>query len=1051
MAAAVRSPRSVDQYRDTSLDGLIGQENAYPKPGGQRRTTSNGRRSSSDTYSMASSLPPAPDVPRGPPVAYRGGPPPQDPNLPQRSFSQRARARPELKQAYADESAIDNEGYERALPDRFADQYSRRAERPTQQDAPLHINTNISQARPVRTTAGPSPVVNGLRPGPSKESYDTRPQPRQVSAPARQYVEPLSATTRSSAAREMPMAQDDDQRRDWAPDRSPLQKLEVTLNDISKEEKRARVEEAEMILRESKAGRGGRGASREVSSSTKTVTPVKERASARVEPKPEPRNGLEDAGLVRNLSTTQRDRLQHSTTIDSKKPDVKRLSGDGRRGFDYEEQEYQPKSARRMSGTYSSPRQEQDGIPISGVDLPGAQRKASSRSKGASRTGGPLNSSPIEYRDQRQQPRDFASRDDPASATGGTRLGEQVSDSSTRFPQHNPAYQNNQQSPAYTVPSNITRAVSMQGSKPPVNYPEDRDVSRSESMTKNTNTSHRGALAGAVGVAAAAAAMEPVIGRSGSKKLQKAPPQGYEQNKSKRERRFSFEPGTEAPLQQTNSVRDSRAQERAIDPVLQSPAMATGQDYPAKSPREPQTPVGLGLRNSSAARNLDKPLPPHPDGQRPDVQRARAPSVSFKEPVERARTTDEWKNAGAARLAADDFALDESAPPETDSTWWEKGDSPTTRRRKRRSAASRDVQTSSQDRRQPILDKRPPQFNPPLFLRCGPLLRYTGLTRGRPGTSDTVASSEEVLWKGTVMIVTHDSRSSYEEVPRLRLYSQPKTLLSPPPHVNEGEELAPEFIDPIAGLTKLSRIGTTLYVRPVDHLQQGKDLSLIEDDNGIFEASPSPPDYDGARDTQANHGTNRVSSSDGQSVGKYQEIDGIRLYTDPVRGCTFWRFHLEIELGPEQAHVAYRINNGSPVGFWVPSRNQSMNLMFHSCNGFSMSVDADKFGGPDPLWRDVLNAHQTTPFHAMIGGGDQIYNDRVSAQTKLFAEWTMMRNPEHKHHAPFTQEMREELETFYLDRYCMWFSQGLFGMANSQIPMINVWDDHDIIDGMFCP
>ena len=24
----------------------------------------------------------------------------------------------------------------------------------------------------------------------------------------------------------------------------------------------------------------------------------------------------------------------------------------------------------------------------------------------------------------------------------------------------------------------------------------------------------------------------------------------------------------------------------------------------------------------------------------------------------------------------------------------------------------------------------------------------------------------------------------------------------------------------------------------------------------------------------------------------------------------------------------------------------------------------------------------------------------------------------------------------------MWFSQGLFGMANSQIPMINIWDDH---------
>ncbi len=49
------------------------------------------------------------------------------------------------------------------------------------------------------------------------------------------------------------------QRRDWAPDKSPLQNLERTFNDISKEEKRARVEEAELAAR---AARGSRGGSR---------------------------------------------------------------------------------------------------------------------------------------------------------------------------------------------------------------------------------------------------------------------------------------------------------------------------------------------------------------------------------------------------------------------------------------------------------------------------------------------------------------------------------------------------------------------------------------------------------------------------------------------------------------------------------------------------------------------------------------------------------------------------------------------------------------------
>lgn len=59
--------------------------------------------------------------------------------------------------------------------------------------------------------------------------------------PSTQSLPSRSNTMRSTSS---------SQRRDWAPDRSPLQKLEVTLNGISKEEKRARVQEAEARLRE---------------------------------------------------------------------------------------------------------------------------------------------------------------------------------------------------------------------------------------------------------------------------------------------------------------------------------------------------------------------------------------------------------------------------------------------------------------------------------------------------------------------------------------------------------------------------------------------------------------------------------------------------------------------------------------------------------------------------------------------------------------------------------------------------------------------------------
>lgn len=76
-------------------------------------------------------------------------------------------------------------------------------------------------------------------------------------------------------------------RRDWASDRSPLQKLEVTLDGISKEEKRARVQEAEMRLRERLARQK---AEREKTESAAVVAPpdVEQSTPAQSHAAPEP-------------------------------------------------------------------------------------------------------------------------------------------------------------------------------------------------------------------------------------------------------------------------------------------------------------------------------------------------------------------------------------------------------------------------------------------------------------------------------------------------------------------------------------------------------------------------------------------------------------------------------------------------------------------------------------------------------------------------------------------------------------------------------------------
>ncbi|KAJ4372211.1 hypothetical protein N0V83_003985 [Neocucurbitaria cava] len=386
---------------------------------------------------------------------------------------------------------------------------------------------------------------------------------------------------------------------------------------------------------------------------------------------------------------------------------------------------------------------------------------------------------------------------------------------------------------------------------------------------------------------------------------------------------------------------------------------------------------------------------------------------------------EEWKGAPVGTLTADD--LDLEAPVRSNSgnkAWWE--ESKASRRRRSSGYAEPTYDGYTDDT--PV----PTTFTPQLYLKCGPLLRYTGLRRDRS------RGKEREVWRGSVMIVTVDAQSSYSMPPTLRLFKQPMDILPPPPLEVDDDQLDPSYVDPIEGQIKVSRTGKTLYVKPIDELAENEDLSRIEDDTGLFATSRSSPNGSATKST-------RIHKKDGEKLGKLRDIPGIRLHTE--RGVTFWRFNLEIELGSSQARVAYKINKGPAIGFWVPAKGESMNIMFHSCNGFSFSVESKEFCGPDPMWRDVLNTHQTRPFHVMLGGGDQIYNDAAMRQTTLFRQWTESRNPLQKHNAPFSEEMQNELEQFYLDRYSMWFSQGLFGMANSQIPMVNIWDDHDIIDG----
>ncbi len=159
-----------------------------------------------------------------------------------------------------------------------------------------------------------------------------------------------------------------------------------------------------------------------------------------------------------------------------------------------------------------------------------------------------------------------------------------------------------------------------------------------------------------------------------------------------------------------------------------------------------------------------------------------------------------------------------------------------------------------------------------------------------------------------------------------------------------------------------------------------------------------------------------VGTVSGQQNGSSEErrFPAIKLYEDPRKA--FFNYEIDLPFQEQEAAWDYIIpdmvaagglhqkNPNKPARFYVPSKHESFRIMFHSCNGFSVGTDMDTWKGPS-LWNDVLRMHEQKPFHVMIGGGDQIYNDSVRTDGPL-KPWTAISNPHKRREFPFEEDMR---------------------------------------------
>ncbi|KAG8710246.1 hypothetical protein FRC08_017423 [Ceratobasidium sp. 394] len=265
--------------------------------------------------------------------------------------------------------------------------------------------------------------------------------------------------------------------------------------------------------------------------------------------------------------------------------------------------------------------------------------------------------------------------------------------------------------------------------------------------------------------------------------------------------------------------------------------------------------------------------------------------------------------------------------------------------------------------------------------------------------------------------------------------------------------------------------------QPVAHANEGKDIEEVVDPERA--AQDTGPGQDGkgwqllcgpmlkywrlSDESRRWHGSVLiVLRAPDEEVAKHPDEPSISLdapdsETNPVhlfteRDRVYWRFNINVALGDDEREVKYSVElprqrGGDKIerSFWLPKIGQTFRIMFHSCNGFVPGAEKQVNGLA--LWNDVLRLHEKSPLHVMIGGGDQIYSDGVTEPHAPLYPWAQELSPRKRSKIPFPLELRDKVDDWYFQHHCDWFNASPFREANSQIPQLNLWDDHDIIDG----
>ncbi len=160
---------------------------------------------------------------------------------------------------------------------------------------------------------------------------------------------------------------------------------------------------------------------------------------------------------------------------------------------------------------------------------------------------------------------------------------------------------------------------------------------------------------------------------------------------------------------------------------------------------------------------------------------------------------------------------------------------------------------------------------------------------------------------------------------------------------------------------------------------------------------------------------------------------------------TVWSYRFQVAQKAAQQDITYRVGPAEYL-FTVPPAAGAPTCAYTSCNGFSDAKLMKQVEDKNALWKTMQLRHRERPYHLLLMGGDQIYSDSMWQELRGLKKWAGLSGAE-RNAAPFPDDLRAEVDGFFLDNYLERWSQPEVAAMMASVPTVMMWDDHDIFDG----